>query len=579
MKNKPSYEEMEAYVNKLEKKVYKALRTEQVNKTLFDIATALNAASSLEELYQSIHKILANLMDMTNFYIAIYYQKKNAIRFVYCVDTQDNGMVDWIENFTQNPSLTGDVILAKRPLLLKENDLLKLGKAGRIRGPVPKIWLGVPLMIKGNVLGVMTVQSYINPEQFNDSDVEVLSFVSDQIALSIQKKRAEELLKKTREKLIQSEKLEAIGTLAGGIAHDFNNTLSVTLGNINLAQLLSTAPELTTLLADAETSVMQAKALAAKFIVFSKGGIILKKQINSREFIETAIASIAQENSIHYSLQIGDVPQMMAADPQQLKEALKNIILNAHEATKNPKKVSIFFHSHQTKKGYGVISVIDQGRGIEKENLEKVFEPYFSTKPLGKDKGIGLGMSIAYSIVKKHQGEIHISSTPGQGTRVDIIFPIFQKENLQKQDDTVSQKKQPLTEHHIDQPAKVLVMDDDRMIREICVKILSRLGYEAIVAKDGEQAIQLYSQLMNAGEKISLAILDLEVKQGMGGALAIKELLKINPDLKAVIASGYSSDIIMENCRDYGFALALSKPFSMNTLKDVLERLQHEFIS
>jgi transcriptional regulator with GAF, ATPase, and Fis domain len=187
---KSSYEELQAYVVELENKVYRALRTELINRTLFDIANSLNASSTLQELYASIHEILAKLMDMTNFYIAIYFKAKNAIRFVYYVDNHDEKKVKWIENFTQDRSLTGDVILTKRPLLLKEEELTRLGAQGRLKGTIPKIWLGVPLKINQEVMGVMTVQSYTNPDQFSESDVDVLTFVSDQVALSIEKKES-----------------------------------------------------------------------------------------------------------------------------------------------------------------------------------------------------------------------------------------------------------------------------------------------------------------------------------------------------------------------------------------------------
>ncbi|MCP3875580.1 MAG: response regulator [Desulfobacteraceae bacterium] len=574
MNKKLSYDQLESYVKILEDKVYKSLRTEQINKTLFNIATSLSSSSSLQDLYTSIHKILADLMDMTNFYIAIYYKNKNAIRFVYYVDTEDIDIHGWIENFTQDRSLTGDVILAKAPLFLREDQLIELSKKGRIKGLTPKIWIGVPLMIKGDVLGVMAVQSYTNPKQFNESDAEVLSFVSDQIAVSIEKKKSEELLKKTQEQLIQSEKLEAIGTLAGGIAHDFNNTLAITLGSINLAQMLSNNSELDDTLSDAETSVMQAKALASKFIVFSKGGISLKKQIFCKEFIQTALESISEEKKIKYHLQIGNVPEKIEADPQQLKEALKNVVLNAHEAMGKKEAVSIVFRPHQTKNDYVVISVVDKGKGIENKVLEKVFEPYYSTKSLGKDKGIGLGMSIAYSIIQNHKGDIHITSTPQKGTKVDIILPISQKEDAQKTAHNIVENEASSQKANENNLNMVLVMDDDKMIRGIYAKILKKLGYEAILSKNGEQAIQVYKKHLEAGEKINTAILDLEVKQGMGGAETIKKLLKMNPEIKAIIASGYSSDMVMENCQDYGFSLALNKPFSIETLKVALEKLQ-----
>ena len=579
MSKKPSYSELEAYVKNLEVKVYKSLRTELINRTLFEIANSLTATASLQELYRSIHRILSNLMDMTNFYIAIYYQKKNAIRFVYRVDEKDGAIAEWIENFTQNRSLTGDVILAKKPLLLKKKEWILRDQERRIKGAVPKIWLGVPLMIKEEVMGVMAAQSYINPEQFNDSDVEVLSFVSDQIALTIEKKRAEDLLKKTQEKLIQSEKLEAIGTLAGGIAHDFNNTLSITLGNINLAQLLTKDTEVGHLLAAAETSIMQAKDLASKFIVFSKGGLLLKNKVNSVEFIQTTLETIAEKRNIKYTLHIGDIPETLETDPRQLKEAIDNIVVNAHEAMETQGIVSVVFDSHPTRKDHVVISVTDTGLGIEKQNLEKIFDPYYSTKPLGKDKGIGLGMSIAYSIIKSHEGEIQITSAPKQGTRVDIILPVFQKNRIQTGLQKLPEKTYLQEKANMKPFLKILIMDDDEMILDVCAKMLSMLGYEAVAAKDGDQAVQMYEDFLKAGEKINIAILDLEIKQGMGGAEAVGKLLNLNPDLKAIVASGYSTDTIMESCREYGFSLALAKPFTMIMLKEALEQIQSGLIS
>ncbi len=579
MNEKYSYEELEAYVKILEDKVYKTSRTELINKTIFEIASSLTTTSSLQELYGSIHRILSKLIDMTNFYIAVYYQKKNAIRFVYHVDEKDKDIVEWIENFTQNWSLTGDVILAKKPLFFKEKDLTRLDKEKRIRGAVPKIWLGVPLMIKEKVMGVIAVQSYTNPEQFNDSDVEVLSFVSDQIALTIEKKKDEGLLKRAQEKLSQAEKLEAIGTLAGGIAHDFNNTLSITLGNINLAQLLITDPELGNLLAAAETSIMQAKELASKFIVFSKGRVLLKDKINAVEFIKTTLETIAEKRNLTYDLHIGEVPETLEADPLQLKEAIENIVVNAHEAMKNQGRVYIVFDSHPARKDHVVISVMDKGMGIEKQNLEKIFEPYYSTKSFGKDKGIGLGMSIAYTIIKSHKGEIRITSTPKQGTRVDIILPVLKKTRAQNGSRKPSEKEISTVKTESEPSKKILIMDDDDMIRDIYVKMLFKLGYEAVPAKDGEQAIQVYEKYLKAGEKISIAILDLEIKQGMGGAEAVGKILKLNPDLKAIVASGYSTDTIMESCREYGFSLALAKPFTMVMLKEALAQLQYEPIS
>ena len=239
MSEKSSYQELEQQIIRLERQVARVRRAEKVNKTLFHIATALNTSKTLKDLYGAIHTHLSSLMDMTNFFIAVYYKDKNAIQYVFRRDQEKEVAPKWIQNFKDNPSLTGDVILTKRPVLLDEDDLINQARQGRVHGSLPKNWLGVPLMIQDDVLGVMAVKSYTNPIQYTQEHVELLSFVSETIAVAIEKKRAENELLQARKRLIRSQKLEAIGTLAAGIAHDFNNTLSITLGNINLAQMIA----------------------------------------------------------------------------------------------------------------------------------------------------------------------------------------------------------------------------------------------------------------------------------------------------------------------------------------------------
>ncbi len=572
MGDKPSYEQLEQYVKRLEHTVFKKIRAEAVNKALFHIASAQNTSETLQEFYRSIHRHLSALLDMTNFYIAIYYKKKNAMRFVYRVDEKDESVPRWIHGFKENSSLTGDVVLGKKSLLLDEKTLGKRFAQGRVRGSLPKVWLGVPLMLQQKVLGVMAVQSYSNSNQFTRADMEILSFVSEQIAISIERKRSENELKQARKNLIRSEKMEAIGTLASGIAHDFNNTLSITLGNINLAQMMASPDQILEYLADAEASVLQAKELAAKFIVFSKGGIRIKSHIDTSGFLKEILASLAQTEGIEYQLTIDDLPPVMEADAKQLKEAVKHIVVNAAEAMDMKKRVKVFAGVHPEKPGMVSICVQDQGRGIEAQNIEKVFEPYYSSKPMGKNKGIGLGMSIAWSIVKNHQGSILIDSTPGRGTRVDIIIPVFQKVPSREKI-RVPPPESQIVRPGVKESPLVLFMDDDPMIRHITKKILVRLGYTPVLAQNGEEAVEKYKSLFLSGKKIAVVILDLEVKQGMGGIETMALLMALNPETKAIVASGYSKDLAMENCNAFGFADSLAKPFTVQNLKEALEKL------
>jgi signal transduction histidine kinase/CheY-like chemotaxis protein len=581
MVDKPSYEELEKYVKQLEDTVDKKIQAEALNRALFHIASAQNTSKNLQEFYRSIHKDLSPLLDMTNFYITIYYKKKKIIRFVYQVDEKDTPGPAWIDGFTENPSLTHDVILAKVPFLLDETKLKKLASQGRVKGCLPKIWLGVPLMIQGEVLGVMAVQSYSNPDQFTKTDVKLLDFVSGQIAVSIERKRRENEMEYVRKRLIWSEKLEAIGTLASGIAHDFNNTLSITLGNINLAQMIASPDQRREYLADAEASVLQAKVLAAKFIVFSRGGIFNKSHIDARGFLKDTLVSIAQSDDIEYRLTINDLPPVMEADSGQLKEALKHIVVNAAESMDMKKPVTVSAGVHREKPGWVCISVQDQGCGIERRNIEKIFEPYYSTKPQGKTRGTGLGMSIAWSIVKNHQGTIRIDSIPGRGTRVDLILPVFQKETSREKTNV------PQLARNTDRQAAkeaagptgkespmILFMDDDAMVRRVIQKILAQMGYTPVLARNGEEAVEAYQSSLLSGKIIGVVILDLEVKQGMGGLETMEALTALNPEIKAIVSSGYSTDPAMENCKAFGFAASLAKPISIQSLKGILAKLQ-----
>ncbi|MCP4021708.1 MAG: response regulator [Desulfobacteraceae bacterium] len=388
-----------------------------------------------------------------------------------------------------------------------------------------------------------------------------------------ERKYAEQKLAETREKLLKSEKLKAIGTLAGGIAHDFNNTLSVTLGNINLAQMVSSNAEVIQFLEDAEKSVVQAKELASKFIVFSDGGIIVKHKIEIRSFLMKTLQSISASQNLEYQLQFKDMPRHIEADPHQLKEVLKNVVVNAFEAMDGMDTVMIQCKKYKSRPDCIIISVEDKGRGIREEDIDHIFEPYYSTKPKGKDKGTGLGLSVAHSIVKNHRGNILIHTSSEKGTRIDIILPVSQTRGIKpaKAAEQVKDKKQKAPET---KNSMVLLMDDDDIVLQVTSKILKRIGFEPVTATKGEEAVMIYEEHYAAGKTIDIAILDLEIKYGLGGVKTMQQLLAINPNIKGIISSGYSSDNVMKNFGEFGFTLALAKPYNLDILKEALEQLQ-----
>ncbi|MGD9686186.1 MAG: ATP-binding protein [Desulfobacter sp.] len=575
MSDKPSYEMLEQQIKKLESSVQGARRAELINRTLFYIASDLTTCDSLADLYASIYKRVSGLMDISNFFIAVYHKDQKAIQYVFRRDEGSDMAPEWIYNFPEKSCLTGDVVMNKKPLLLDEQQLMDLAAKGRVMGRLPKNWLGIPLMVKSEVVGVMAVKSYNNSVKYNEKHVELLSFVSDTIATAIQKKQAENELSKAKKRLVRTQKLEAIATLAGGIAHDFNNTLSITLGNINLAQMTAASGTIRGYLDDAEQSVLQAKKLASKFVIFSSRSTVgIKTHIDLTGFINVTLDQLRQEKNILSRLEVFELPPVIEADREALNEALKNVVINASEAMENKAPVKITARLYAERKGMIVISITDQGRGIRSEDLEKIFDPYFSTKPKGGNRGTGLGLSIAWAIVKNHQGNIQIRSTPGQGTCVDIILPIFPKSTPKE---TFKPKEvEPKTRRSARVATRkplVLFMDDDAMILEVTEIILTQLGYEPVLAKSGEEAVERYQACLVEGKIIGKVILDLEVKHGMGGEETMEKLLALNPGIKGIVASGYSNDVVMENHSFFGFSAALSKPFSIMALKQALENL------
>jgi len=211
---------------------------------------------------------------------------------------------------------------------------------------------------------------------------------------------------------------------------------------------------------------------------------------------------------------------------------------------------------------YIKISIEDKGTGIKDEHLSKVFDPYFTTKNMGVQKGMGLGLSVSYSIIKKHAGYIMLESTLGVGTTVYIYLPAYKKET-----EVVSKKK------IIQARGRILVMDDVEEVRLVTSNMLIKLGYEVVCAEDGREAVEFYKQAGEVGSPFDAVILDLTVKGGMGGKEAIAELISVDPHVRALIASGYTDDPIMDNFMEYGFRGAVNKPYKMEELGEALNRL------
>jgi PAS domain S-box-containing protein len=376
--------------------------------------------------------------------------------------------------------------------------------------------------------------------------------------------------KQQEENRIIMDKLESTGLLAGGIAHDFNNLLGVILGNLGLITLPEEDPlGNIAFLEEAVRAVSEAKKLTNQFITLAKGGDPITQVISLSELLRDQATLVLRGSRIAAEFSIPEDLWTIKADEGQMGQVVRNILLNAREAMPEGGTITTVAEnvhldtpdSHIPKPGnYVKVTVSDQGQGVPPDSLQKIFDPYFSTKSRGSQRGMGLGLTICRSIIQKHGGAISITSTSGRGALVSFYLPAYQNGN--------ERKPRPLDRTM--EKTRVLVMDDEEGMRKMIGMILKRIGFEAEVVRTGEEAVEMYEGARNAERSFDLVILDLTVRGGMGGRETVRRLLEIDPEVKAIVASGYNQDPVMQNYRDYGFKGALIKPFFINELTEVL---------
>ena len=384
--------------------------------------------------------------------------------------------------------------------------------------------------------------------------------------------------KRIDEEITRVHKLESVGILAGGIAHDFNNLLAVIMGTITLVKMISKKDDqIFNELSRAEAACIQARELTSRLITFSEGGGPLKR-IHMLDRLLRESASIALSGSnIQSSFEFPENLWPALIDEGQMQQVVLHLVRNAREAMPEGGIVTIRAENIRIMKGenpalkegaYVEWSVEDHGKGIPEEDRSRIFDPYFTTKSFGNIKGKGLGLAICHSIIKKHEGLITYSTEIGRGTRFTVYIPASIEEKVLSLKD-VDQKPGGAQ-------GRILVMDDEETVRQVMGQILNHLGYEVVTAKNGEEAVAMYREAKMTARPYDLVLLDLTVRGGMGGKQAIQKMLEFDPDVRAIIATGYSNDPIVQSFRDFGFKEAITKPFTLMTLKsavsDVLSR-------
>jgi signal transduction histidine kinase/ActR/RegA family two-component response regulator len=369
-------------------------------------------------------------------------------------------------------------------------------------------------------------------------------------------------------------KLESTGILAGGIAHDFNNLLTVVLLDLELAQALTPpGEELAHLLEEAKKASLTASGLTQQLITFAKGGAPVRKPTRLSGVIQESVRPSLSGSNVRCEFSLAEDLCLAEVDAGQIGQVIRNMVLNAREAM--PEGGVVFVRAENVVLSaqeqpslptgeYVRVSIADQGGGVAKDVLPKIFDPYFSTKQGGKQRGMGLRLTICHAVAQKHGGAIAVESAVGVGTTFHIYLPAARKLS--------GEEKVPVLAG-VPRHGRVLVMDDEEAVRRVVGLTLRRMGHEVELAEDGQTAIEVYKKAKSLGRHFDVVILDLMVPGGMGGREAIQALLQIDPAVKAVVMSGYANDPVVLEYDRYGFKSALAKPFNLGQLREILSRV------
>ena len=363
------------------------------------------------------------------------------------------------------------------------------------------------------------------------------------------------------------DKLESLGVLAGGIAHDFNNILAVILGNLSLATRRPDAGPMTReALAQAEEAGKRARELAQQLVTFAKGGTPVKRTASVAAVVREAAGFYLRGSNVAVELSVAPALWLSELDPAQMSQVLQNLFINAVQAMPHGGTVHVDAENvvldgsgaPLPRGRYVRIRVRDEGVGIPHENLGRIFDPYFSTK----DGGTGLGLAMAHSIVHRHGGHLSVESAPGKGTTFSVWLVASETAVVQP-----TQAASPRTEMP---RSRVLVMDDEPGLRRVVAAILGEQGLAVDTTANGQQAVEAYAAALAEHQPYSVVILDLTVPGGLGGVETLKRLRALDPEVRAIVSTGYSSDPVMADCRAYGFVAAVPKPYTAIELESAV---------
>jgi PAS domain S-box-containing protein len=372
--------------------------------------------------------------------------------------------------------------------------------------------------------------------------------------------------KRMEQELLRVAKLDALTLLAGGIAHDFNNLLTPILGNVSLA-LASTDGRHHEALRQAEQAAGRARDLTRQLMSFARGGMTAKKTGFIADVLRECLELALHGTNVRGELDATASQWPSDFDPGQMVQAFSNLLINAAQAmpgggavrcTVTDVDVASELAPTVPAGRFVRVRVSDHGCGIPAENLPRVFDPFFSTK----QQGHGLGLTTTHTIIAAHGGRIAVTSEVGSGTTFEVLLPA-----ASSLDAPAPLEPAGLVATPTGDAPRVLVMDDERAVREVAAAMLGASGYEVDTVADGNQAIEAYTLAMQSGRPYAAVVLDLTVPGGHGGAETMARLLQLDPDARGIVSSGYSVGAGLEDHRRAGFRGVVHKPYTVAELR------------
>lgn len=409
----------------------------------------------------------------------------------------------------------------------------------------------------GKIIDVLLKGAFLDPEDESAGYVIMSLDITDRKSLEKQN--------------LEREKLESVGLLAGGIAHDFNNILTAILGNVSFARVnLDSKSPIFEILGDAEKASLRAKGLASQLLTFAKGGQPIKRTASISDLLRDTVEFVLRGSNVRSRLDIPEDLWPVDIDNGQISQVVQNLVINARQAMHEGGVIDIHAKnlivdldeskSLSIRQGKHVkISIQDHGPGIPEENLSKIFVPYFTTK----EKGTGLGLAISYSIIQKHEGNIMVDSELGKGTTFDIYLPASSRQIILEKNESELFKG----------TGKILVIDDEESILKVALKMLQYLGYKAEASPSSNEAVFKFRNATNSGQRFDVVITDLTFPGEISGLELQRKLKEIDPMIKVIVSSGYSSDSVMADSKAFGFSGVIIKPYNISDLGKILKEV------